>query len=121
MSHCGWNSCIESLSMGVPIVAWPMHSDQPRNVVLVSQVLRVGVVVRDWAHQSKLVMSNLIENAVKRLMVSKEGKEMKERTLKLGEAIRGSTTKGGASCLERDAFIAYITRDNILLILTLKL
>lgn len=30
MSHCGWNSCMESISMGVPIAAWPMHSDQPR-------------------------------------------------------------------------------------------
>ena len=34
MSHCGWNSCMESMTMGVPIVAWPMHSDQPRNRVL---------------------------------------------------------------------------------------
>ncbi|KAL2924888.1 Zeatin O-glucosyltransferase [Bienertia sinuspersici] len=111
MSHCGWNSCIESLSMGVPIATWPMHSDQPRNAILVSEVLKVGVVVRDWAHRSELVMSNSIENASKRLMVSKEGKEMKERAVKLGGAIRGSTTKGGVSCLERDAFIAYITRD----------
>ncbi|KAL2941172.1 Zeatin O-glucosyltransferase [Bienertia sinuspersici] len=37
MSHCGWNSCIESLSMGVPIVAWSMHSDQLRNALLVKQ------------------------------------------------------------------------------------
>ncbi|KAL2941171.1 Zeatin O-glucosyltransferase [Bienertia sinuspersici] len=108
MSHCGWNSCIESLSMGVPIVAWPMHSDQPRNAVLVSEVLKVGVVVRDWARRSELVMSNSIENAVKRVMVSMEGMEMKERAIKLGEAISGSVVDGGASCLERDAFIAYI-------------
>ncbi|TXG70310.1 hypothetical protein EZV62_005245 [Acer yangbiense] len=50
MSQCGWNSCLESLSMGVPIVAWPMHSDQPKNVVLISEVLRVGVIVKKWTH-----------------------------------------------------------------------
>ncbi|KAL2940925.1 Zeatin O-glucosyltransferase [Bienertia sinuspersici] len=110
MSHCGWNSCIESLSMGVPIAAWPMHSDQPRNAILVSEVLKVGVVVRDWAHRSELVTSNSIKNAVNKLMVSKEGKEMKERAIKLGESIRGSIVDGGASHVERDAFIAYITR-----------
>ena len=43
VSHCGWNSCIESISMGVPIAAWPMHSNQPRNAVLVTDVLKIGV------------------------------------------------------------------------------
>ncbi|KAK9057722.1 hypothetical protein SSX86_022558 [Deinandra increscens subsp. villosa] len=32
MSHCGWNSSIESISMGVPIAAWPMHSEQPKTL-----------------------------------------------------------------------------------------
>lgn len=33
LSHCGWNSCMDSMSMEVPIAAWPMHSDQPKNAV----------------------------------------------------------------------------------------
>ncbi|XP_024922354.2 zeatin O-xylosyltransferase [Ziziphus jujuba] len=32
MSHCGWNSCLESFSNGVPVAAW--HSDQPMNAIL---------------------------------------------------------------------------------------
>ncbi|CAI9782809.1 unnamed protein product [Fraxinus pennsylvanica] len=40
LSHCGWNSCMESISMGVPIAAWPMHSDQPRNAVLITEKYR---------------------------------------------------------------------------------
>ncbi|TXG70319.1 hypothetical protein EZV62_005254 [Acer yangbiense] len=51
MSQCGWNSYLESLSMGVPIVAWPMHSDQPKNAVLISEVLRVGAIVKKWTHR----------------------------------------------------------------------
>ncbi|KAI3471703.1 hypothetical protein Pfo_028353 [Paulownia fortunei] len=50
MSHCGWNSCIESITMGVPIAAWPMHSDQPTNAVLVTEILKVGLAVREWTH-----------------------------------------------------------------------
>ena len=29
--------------MGVPIAAWPMHSDQPRNTVLITEVLKIGI------------------------------------------------------------------------------
>lgn len=47
MSHCGWNSCLESISMGVPLAAWPMHSEQPKNTLLVSEVLKIATVVRD--------------------------------------------------------------------------
>ncbi|KMT15063.1 hypothetical protein BVRB_3g061850 [Beta vulgaris subsp. vulgaris] len=109
MSHCGWNSCMESLSMGVPIAAWPMHSDQPRNAALLSEVLRVGILVRDWAHRGEIVKSSTIENVVKTLMASEEGKEMMKRAAELGESVRGSVAEGGVCCLERDSFIAHMS------------
>ncbi|XP_021740880.1 zeatin O-glucosyltransferase-like [Chenopodium quinoa] len=110
MSHCGWNSCMESVSMGVPILAWPMHSDQPKNAFLISNVLRIGVMVRDWEHRGEIVKSITIENAVKTLMASQEGKEIKMRAANVGEAVRGSVAEGGASSSERDAFISHISR-----------
>ncbi|XP_010672884.2 zeatin O-glucosyltransferase [Beta vulgaris subsp. vulgaris] len=110
MSHCGWNSCMESMSMGVPVAAWPMHSDQPRNAVLLTEVLRIGILVRDWAHRGEVVKSSTIENVVKTLMASEEGKEMKKRAAELGESVRGSVAEGGVSCLERDSFIAHISK-----------
>ena len=60
MSHCGWNSCLESITMGVPIASWPMHSDQPRNTVLITQVLKVGLVVKDWAQRNALVTASVV-------------------------------------------------------------
>ncbi|XP_021724165.1 zeatin O-glucosyltransferase-like [Chenopodium quinoa] len=110
MSHCGWNSCIESISMGVPIAAWPMHSDQPRNTVLVTDVLKIGTPVRDWAHCDQLVMSSTIENAVSTLMATEEGQQMRKRATDLGHAVRGSLAKGGAAHSEMCSFIAHITR-----------
>nr|KYP59846.1 Zeatin O-glucosyltransferase [Cajanus cajan] len=110
MSHCGWNSCLESITMGVPIAAWPMHSDQPRNSVFMTQVLKVGLVVKDWAKRDVLVTASVVENAVRRLMETKEGDEMRERALRLKNAIHRSMDEGGASRMEMESFIAHITK-----------
>ncbi|KNA25632.1 hypothetical protein SOVF_004810 [Spinacia oleracea] len=110
MSHCGWNSCIESISMGVALAAWPMHSEQPLNALLVTEVLRVGTLVRDWEHRDKLVSSTTIENAVKTLMTTEEGEKMRKRAIELGDAVRQSLAKGGTAEVEMDSFIAHICR-----------
>lgn len=110
MSHCGWNSCMESITMGVPITAWPMHFDQPRNTVLITKLLKIGLVVKDWEKREDLVGSIVIEKAVKMLMALKEGEEMRRRAVELGSAVRESAAEGGGSRLELDSFISHITR-----------
>ncbi|KAK3446643.1 hypothetical protein EUGRSUZ_A02314 [Eucalyptus grandis] len=110
LSHCGWNSCMESISMGVPILAWPMHSDQPRNAVLITRVLKMGLTVKDWTSQHDVVKSTIIEGAVKALMATEEGEEVRKRAAELGAAVRGSMDEGGVSRAELDSFIAHIAR-----------
>ncbi|XP_028125392.1 zeatin O-glucosyltransferase-like [Camellia sinensis] len=84
MSHCGWNSCLESITMGVPIAVWLMHLDQPKNTVLVTDILKVGVVVKQWAAHQEVVASSTIAKDVKGLMTSTEGEEMRKRVEELG-------------------------------------
>ncbi|KAL3370056.1 hypothetical protein AABB24_007209 [Solanum stoloniferum] len=110
MSHCGWNSCIESITMGVPIAVWPMHSDQPINAFFVTEMLKIGLIVREWEKREELVNASTIENVVRKLMASEEGDLIRKRAEELGEAIRQSTEKGGASRMELDSFITHITR-----------
>ncbi|KAL2464650.1 UDP-glycosyltransferase 74D1 [Forsythia ovata] len=110
MSHCGWNSCIESITMGVPIAAWPMHSDQPRNAVFVTDVLKIGILVREWTQREELVKASTIENIVKRLMASDEGNEIRKKAEEVAAAVRMSTEAGGVSRIELESFIAHITR-----------
>ncbi|KAL3755267.1 hypothetical protein ACJRO7_002334 [Eucalyptus globulus] len=110
LSHCGWNSCMESISMGVPILAWPMHSDQPWNAVLITRVLKIGLIVKDLMNQDDLVKSSSIEGAVKALMVSEEGEEARKRAAELGAAVRRSMDEGGVSRAELDSFMAHICR-----------
>uniref|UniRef100_M1CLQ4 Glycosyltransferase n=2 Tax=Solanum tuberosum TaxID=4113 RepID=M1CLQ4_SOLTU len=110
MSHCGWNSFLESITMGVPIAAWPMHGDQPNNGFLVTEMLKIGLIVREWDKHEELVSASTIENVVRKLMASEEGDAIRKRAEELGEAIRRSTEKGGSSRIELDSFIAHITR-----------
>ncbi|KAG2403381.1 Zeatin O-glucosyltransferase [Vigna angularis] len=110
MSHCGWNSCLESISLGVPMATWPMHSDQPKNAALITEVLKVGLVVKDWAQRKALVTATDVENGVRRLMQTKEGDEMRERAARLKNAIQKSMEEGGVSRMEMDSFIADITK-----------
>ncbi|KAL8459941.1 hypothetical protein ACS0TY_031737 [Phlomoides rotata] len=110
MSHCGWNSCMESISLGVPLAAWPMHSDQPRNTALITDVLKTGLVVREWTQRMELVKASTVENAVRRLMASQEGDEIRRTAEELSATLREATRPGGASQLELDSFIAHITR-----------
>ncbi|XP_062117840.1 zeatin O-xylosyltransferase-like [Humulus lupulus] len=110
MSHCGWNSCLESMGLGVPLIAWPMHSDQPMNAALVTEFVKVGLAVEEWEKREELVSSSTIENVVKRLMDSDEGDEIRKRAEKLGGELRKATAEGGVSRLELDSFISHITR-----------
>ncbi|KAK4485459.1 hypothetical protein RD792_008100 [Penstemon davidsonii] len=110
LSHCGWNSCMESISMGVPIATWPMHSDQPRNSVLITKRLKIGVVVKDWEKRREIVTSLMVSEALKRLMASEEGEEMRRRAVELGGAVRRAVAEGGATRLEMDSFIHHICR-----------
>ncbi|XP_024031798.1 zeatin O-glucosyltransferase [Morus notabilis] len=110
LSHCGWNSCIESIAMGVPIGAWPMHSDQPRNTSLITQVLKVGTAVRDWSRRFELATASTIADGVRKLMASTEGNAMRKKAAELGAALRDSLAEGGDSHKEFDSFVAHITR-----------
>ncbi|KAG5608316.1 hypothetical protein H5410_019597 [Solanum commersonii] len=79
LSHCGWNSCMESISMGVPIIAWPNEWEQPYNAILVTKVLKIGISLCNWTRKDELVTSESIEKSVKILIDTTEGEEMRKR------------------------------------------
>ncbi|RYR24405.1 hypothetical protein Ahy_B02g057903 [Arachis hypogaea] len=43
LSHCGWNSTLESVSHDMPVIAWPLFAEQRMNAVLLKDVLKVAV------------------------------------------------------------------------------
>ncbi|XP_047162445.1 UDP-glucose iridoid glucosyltransferase-like [Vigna umbellata] len=89
-SHCGWNSTLESLCEGVPMMCQPHFGDQRVNARLLSHVWKVGL---EW---SNVMERNEIEVAVRRLMVNSEGKEMRQKALKLKNEIKIAVKDGSS-------------------------
>ncbi|KAF5184176.1 Zeatin o-glucosyltransferase [Thalictrum thalictroides] len=100
----------ESLSMGVPIAAWPLHSDQPANALLVTEVLKAGLLVREWEQKDELLSADTIESSIRKLMVSDEGNMMRKRAKEMGVNVRSAVSVGGTSTIHLESFLNHISR-----------
>ncbi|XP_042490675.1 scopoletin glucosyltransferase-like [Macadamia integrifolia] len=115
MTHCGWNSTLESVSAGVPMITWPLFAEQFYNEKLVTQVLRVGVSagVNEWSGfvggEKAIVKREDIEKAVEQLMGGgEEAERMRTRAMELKEMARRAVEEGGSSYNDLTALIEEI-------------
>ncbi|KAB1208502.1 UDP-glucose flavonoid 3-O-glucosyltransferase 7 [Morella rubra] len=108
VTHCGWNSTLEGVAAGVPMVTWPVASEQFYNEKLITEVLKIGVSVgvQRWA---ALVGDNInkeaVEKAVTRIMVGQEAEEIRSRERGFGKMARRAVEEDGSSYLDLNALI----------------
>lgn len=100
VTHCGWNSTLEGISAGVPMVTWPVFAEQFFNEKLVTEVMRTGAVVGSiqWKRSdSEGVKREAIAKAIKRVMVSEEAEGFRSRAKAYKEMARQAIEEGGSS------------------------
>eukprot|EP01018_Ginkgo_biloba_P030939 Gb_24779 [translate_table: standard] len=105
MTHCGWNSTLESIAFGVPIIGWPVRDDQFLNCRFAKEIWKMGMDFGSRCEdENVLVMRDEVEKVVRDLMQGPHGKELRNNALKLKESATKAVMPGGSSFKNLDKF-----------------
>ncbi|KAF8031879.1 hypothetical protein BT93_D0943 [Corymbia citriodora subsp. variegata] len=99
LTHCGWNSTIESLSAGVPMLCWPCFGDQPTNCKYICDDWGVGL------EMDGNVKRDEVERLVRELMEGEVGKKMRRRAMEWKKMAEEATGEKGSSSMNLDKLL----------------
>ncbi|KAJ0735986.1 putative UDP-glucuronosyl/UDP-glucosyltransferase, UDP-glycosyltransferase family [Helianthus annuus] len=106
VTHCGWNSTLEGISAGIPMVTWPHFAEQFLNERFITEVLKIGVrigtevpVAFNKLEESKVILkSDDVKEAVKALMKNdEEGVARRKRSREFAVMAKRAMEEGGSS------------------------
>ncbi|KAJ4768547.1 Glycosyltransferase [Rhynchospora pubera] len=98
LSHCGWNSTLESVSQGVPMITWPLYAEQRMNALML--VDGAGIALRPVTQEDGLVERGEVATVVKELMDGERGKVARRKVKELQEAGISALLPEGSSHLD---------------------
>ncbi|KAI8549959.1 hypothetical protein RHMOL_Rhmol06G0066100 [Rhododendron molle] len=112
LTHCGWNSAMEGMAAGVPLITCPLLAEQFYNEKLITRVLKIGVEVGSgvWNRSpqilSPVVGKDKIAKAVSRLMDgSEEAEEIRRQAKEVSVMMKKSVEEGGSSSSDLNSLI----------------
>ncbi|CAL5092673.1 unnamed protein product [Urochloa decumbens] len=105
VTHCGWNSTLEGVAAGVPLLCWPLYAEQKMNKVRIVEDMRLGVGME--MDEEGFVTAEEVEKKVRWVMEGDDGevRELRERVAKAKELAAEAVEEGGPSDL---AFVEFL-------------
>lgn len=99
ISHCGWNSILESLWSGVPTATWPIYAEQQMNAFQMVAELGLAVEIRlDYREGSALVPAEELERGLRCLMGGGGGgSKVRSKVKEMRDKSRMAVTEHGSS------------------------
>ena len=111
LTHCGWNSTLEAFFAGVPLLTFPLGTDQLQNNKQIVEDWKVGCKVKK---RGTTATRGEISELVKRFMdlESSDGKEMRKRVKEIQKYCHQAIAKSGSSDTNLDAFVKSISQGH---------
>ncbi|KAE9607795.1 hypothetical protein Lal_00013403 [Lupinus albus] len=103
ISHCGWNSTLETLVTGVPIICYPDWTDQRTNAMLIENVFKNGVNLK--CDEDMVASTEEIERCIRKVMEGPSAFKIKKKAMEIKESAMKSLQDGGTSHQNLDKFI----------------
>ncbi|KAD3069083.1 hypothetical protein E3N88_36963 [Mikania micrantha] len=95
LTHCGWNSILETIVHGVPIISWPLYAEQKMNALYLTEGLKVAL--RPIVGENGIVGHLEISRVVRGLMEGEEGKTIRSRIQVLKDSAANVLGEDGCS------------------------
>ncbi|KAF4352510.1 hypothetical protein G4B88_013340 [Cannabis sativa] len=109
-THCGWNSTVEALSLGVPMVGMPQWTDQPTDAKLIEDVWKVGVRVK--VDENGIVGRNEVQNCIRQVMEGDTTSHFTHNANKWRNVAIQAISQGGSSHNNIRQFVSKLLNNN---------
>jgi hypothetical protein len=106
LTHCGWNSIMESIARGVPMIGWPNYADQMMNCKLCVEILSIMIPVQRMGKLEEIIGQNEVKRVAQLLIEDAEiFRSLKRNVEELSKLMAGVWAPGGSSKANLDLFV----------------